>query len=79
MGRFLNDAKHHVERIQYYHENAPFRGYAQAYPHYSKLDELMSRAEKSKGDKRDVAAIEELRESVSDLMEEMRKRDGVEE
>jgi hypothetical protein len=79
MGRFLTDAKHHVERIQYYHENAPFRGYAQAYPHYSKLDELMSRAEKSKSDKRDVAAIQELRESVSDLMEEMRKRDGVEE
>jgi hypothetical protein len=78
MGRFLKDARHHVERILYYHENAPFRGYAQAYPHYSKLDELMSRAEKSKSDKRDVPAIRELRESVSDLMEEMRKRDGVE-
>jgi hypothetical protein len=41
MGRFLTDARQHVERIQYYHENAPFRGYAQAYPHYSKLDEVM--------------------------------------
>jgi hypothetical protein len=79
MGRFLKDARHHVERIQYYHENAPFRGYAQAYPHYSKLDELILRAEKSKSDKRDVPVIQELRESVSDLMEEMRKRDGVEE
>jgi hypothetical protein len=79
MGRFLNDAKHHIERIQYYHENAPFRGYAQAYPHYSKLDELVLRAEKSKSDKRDVPAIQELKESVSDLMEEMRKRDGIEE
>jgi hypothetical protein len=79
MGRFLNDAKHHIERIQYYHENAPFRGYAQAYPHYSKLDDLMLRAEKSKSDKRDVSVIQALKESVSDLMEEMRKRDGVEE
>ena len=78
MGRFLKDARHHVERIQYYHEHAPFRGYAQAYPHYSKLDELILRAEKSKSDKRDVPVIQELRESVSDLMEEMRKRDGVE-
>jgi hypothetical protein len=69
MGRFLTDARQHVERIQYYHENAPFRGYAQAYPHYSKLDELMLRAEKSQA----------LKESVSELMEEMRKRDGVEE
>lgn len=78
MGRFLKDARQHVEKIQYYHEHAPFRGYAQAYPHYSKLGELMLRAEKSKNDKRDVIVIEALRESVSDLMEEMRKRDGVE-
>jgi hypothetical protein len=39
----------------------------------------MLRAEKSKKDKRDVMVIQALKESVSELMEEMRKRDGVEE
>ena len=44
MGRYVKEARHNAEKIQYYYDHAGYRGYSQAKYHYSKLSELMMRA-----------------------------------
>ena len=75
MGRYAKEARYHFDRIQYYHRHAGFKAYSQSKHHYSKLTELIIRAERSKNDKNDAIVIQALQESVAELMEEMRKRD----
>jgi hypothetical protein len=74
MGKYLKEARVHIDRIQYYYNHAGFRGYSQAEYHYSKLSDLTLRAERSKHDKNDAIVIRVLRESVGRLMEEMKRR-----
>ena len=75
MGRYLNEARYHAERIRYYYRHGGDRGYSQANHHYSELSNLALRAERSKNDKNDAVVILALRESVSELMDEMRKHE----
>ena len=75
MRRYLKDARHCFNQIQYYHRHAPVGGYAQAEPYYSKIGNLQLSAEKSKNDKKDAIVIQALRESAGVLIEEMRQRE----
>ena len=73
MGRYLNEAWYHAERISYYHRHAGENGYKQAAYHYHELGSLGPRAERSKNDRNDSVVISVLRQSAAELMEEMRK------
>lgn len=48
MGQYKSEARHHLERIQYFHENAGPKGYKQAEYHYNKLARLLMAAQRSK-------------------------------
>jgi hypothetical protein len=74
MGRYLKEARHHAEKIQYYCDHAGPRAYSQAEYHHNELCELMLKAERSKNDKNDVILIQALKESSVSLMKEMQKR-----
>lgn|GEM_PF-1454017 len=71
MGRYLREAKHHAERIDYYHEYAGPLGYQQAEYHFHRLQGLVGRAGRSKNDKSDVAPILALRDAARAKMEKM--------
>lgn len=73
MGRYLKEARYHVERVRYYYKHGGDTGYSQATHHYSELADLALRAERSKNDKNDVVVILALRESVGELMNEIEK------
>lgn len=73
MRSYLTEARHHGERIQYYHRHAGVKGYKQAEYHYERLGQLSLSAERSKSGKNDAIRISILRESASESMEEMRK------
>ena len=74
MGRYIKDARYHIEKIKHYYKHGGDRGYYKASHNYSELSDLALRAERSKNNKNDVAIILALRESVSDMMDEMQKR-----
>ncbi len=40
---YLNDAKHHADRIKYYYDHAGANGHSQASYHYRKLGECYSK------------------------------------
>jgi hypothetical protein len=74
MGRYLTDARYHLERIEYYHRFAADLGYKQAKHHYDELCSLIGRSMQSKNDKHDAPVIVALKESAAELMDVMRKR-----
>jgi len=74
MGRYESKARHHFERIQYYHENAGPRGYRQALYHYDELGRLQMAAHNSKRNQSDASIIGIFREQAGHLMAEMKKR-----
>jgi len=74
MGRYLSKARHHAERIEYYHKIADQHGYAQAVYHWEQLSGLAYRADRSKNDKSDTPMILGIRESVQYMMDEMKER-----
>jgi hypothetical protein len=73
MGQYESKARHHLERIRYYHENAGPRGYAQAEYHYNELARLLMAAQGSKKNKSDAGIIAIFREQAGSLMAEMEK------
>ena len=73
MGQYESKARHHLERIRYYHENAGPRGYAQAKYHYNELARLQMAAQYSKKNKGDAGIIAIFREQAEPLMQEMKK------
>ncbi len=75
MGKYLNDARHHVEKIENYYNYAGERGYGQAVYHWDRLSELALRAMQSKNDKDDLGMIQELRKSCKLMMDEMKNRE----
>jgi hypothetical protein len=75
MGRYLKQARHHAQRIEYYHKHAGTLGFKQAQHHYFQLDYFMIGADRSKNDRTDAVVIRALRESADKLMEEMRRRE----
>lgn len=75
MGRYLTNARHHLERIQYYHRFAGLNAHRQAAYHYHELCTLIDRAMHSKNDKNDAVVIAALREPAAELMREMRQRE----
>lgn len=74
MGYYLRKAKHHDERIRYFHRHAGANGYKQANYHYDALCGLIDRALHSKNDKNDAVVIAALREPAAVLMREMHER-----
>lgn len=76
MGRYLRDARHHVKKIEHYYKYAGKRGYAQAEYHWNELSGLVHRAMRSKNDKGDAPLIQAIRESVKDMMDEMKEREA---
>jgi hypothetical protein len=72
MGRYLTNARYHLERIQYYHRVAGSNGHKQAANHYHELCTLIERAMHSKNDKNDAVVIAVLKQSAHELMDEMR-------
>ena len=75
MGKYLKEARHHVEKIQYYFDHTGAKGYSQAKYHYDELSNLLMRAHKSSKDKGDTSIIQTLYKSAGHLMEQMRKRE----
>jgi hypothetical protein len=74
MGRYLTNARYHLERIEYYHRVGADLGYKQAKYHYDELCSLIGRSMQSKNDKNDAPVIVALKESAVELMNDMRKR-----
>ena len=74
MPSYLQQARHHVARIQYLHKYARVRAYTQASPHYQALTDLALRAERStsRTSQRDSAVITALIHSIEPLMAEIR-------
>jgi len=62
MGRYESKARHHLEQIRYYHEDAGPRGYAQGKYHYNELAKLQMVAQYSKNNKSDASIIAIFRE-----------------
>jgi hypothetical protein len=75
MGRYESKARHHAEKIRYYHEHAGPAGYSQATYHWGELCNLMWRASRSKSGQADAVLIQLLTESAEPLMHEMKKRE----
>jgi len=75
MGKYLKEARHHVEKIQYYFDHAGAKGYSQAKYYYDELSNLLMRSYRSRKDKGDTSIIHALYKSVDHLMEQMRKRE----
>lgn len=60
MGQYLNEARHHANKIEHYYKHVgSSAGYSQALPHYQKLSELMRSASRSKNDQSDAQVIQE--------------------
>jgi hypothetical protein len=74
MGRYLRDARHHAERIEYYYKHAGTAGYSQAEYHWNELSGLILRAARSKNEQSDAAVIQGIRQSLKPMMDEMRQR-----
>lgn len=74
MGRHLNEARHHAERIEHFHKHAGTAGYAQAHYHWAKLSELYSRAGSSKHGKNDAQVIRLIMATSETLMNEMKSK-----
>jgi hypothetical protein len=74
MGQYLRQARHHAERIEYFHRHAGSAGHKQATYHYDQLCRLIDRASQSKNDKNDAVVIATLREPAAVLMGEMLER-----
>ena len=72
MGRYLREARHHAEKIEYYYNHAGTAGYSQAVYHWDKLSDLMVRAMRSKNDKSDAPVIRGIIDSSQTLMDEMK-------
>jgi hypothetical protein len=75
MGRYLKEARHHIEKIQKYFDHAGPKGYSQAKYHYDELSNLLMRVYRSSKDKGDAPIIQALKKSIDPLMEQMRKRE----
>jgi hypothetical protein len=75
MGRYLQEATHHAGKIKYYYDHAGNKGFSQAQNHYSKLCDLIYKANKSKNDKNDVVEIQSLKVIADSLMEKMKERE----
>jgi hypothetical protein len=75
MGKYLKEAGHHAEKIQYYFDHAGPNGYSQAKHHYDELSNLQMRAYKSSKDQGETSIIQALKKSADQLMEQMRKRE----
>jgi len=73
MGRYANEARRHAERIEHYYKHAGTTGYAQAEPHYSKLSGLIGRAARSKNDKNDAVIVQCIRDSCTQMMQDMKR------
>jgi len=73
IGQYESKAKHHLERIQYYHENAGPRGYAQAKYHYNELAKLQMVVQYSKKYKNEAPIIASFGKQAEPLMKEMKK------
>lgn len=74
MSTMLSDARHHVEKIQYYHLHAGSTGYSQARYHQLQLEEILNRALHSKCSMGTVYAIQKIIEDVQPLMDIMLQR-----
>ena len=74
MGRYENDAQHHLGRIKHAYEHAGFRGYSQAEYHWGELTALLRRASRSKNDKTAAIGIQEIIDSARTMMDEMQAR-----
>ncbi len=71
MSKNLKLARHHLERIEYYHQHAGPAGYNQARPHYEQLGEILLRSAKSEKRESDVILIQALIQSAEPLMKSM--------
>jgi len=75
MGRYLNDARYDAERIEYYHKYGGSNGYAQAEPHWNRLNQLAYRVIYSKKYSCEAPVIGKIVDSMRLLMDEMKKRE----
>ena len=75
MNTYLRDARHHAERIDYYHARAGEAGYSQARYHEQQLDELLIRAQRSKRGKDDVPVIKAIIEDARPKLIDMKRRE----
>ena len=92
MSQYESKARHHLERIGYYHENAGPRGYAQAKYHYNELAKLQMGVHYSKKYKNEAPIIASVlrqkslyfdchagldpESSISELDSRFRRNDG---
>ena len=77
MGRYLSKARKHAEKIKYFYDHAGERGYSQALYHWNKLSSLALRASRSKRDKNDAPLIQEIKNSLKNMMDEMEERKNI--
>jgi len=76
MGRYLAEARQHLEKIKYYDAHAGIRGYAQAIYPYSQLCALIKLSGESKNDKNDTSIIMFLKQTADELMNKMKDKRG---
>lgn len=76
MGRYLRDARHHLDQIRYLYDNAGDAGYGQAEYHWNELFRLLRSAQKSKNDKADAPMIQGLLDSAKPMMDELKKKES---
>ena len=74
MGKFLQSARSHADKIDHYYQHATHTGYDQAMYHVDELAALYSRASNSKNDKNDAIQIYKILNSKNDMMREMKDR-----
>jgi hypothetical protein len=72
MGEYERKARHALERIEYFYNNAGPRGYSQAMHYYNELAKLLMGARHSKKNKGDAGIIASFREQADPLMKEMK-------
>jgi hypothetical protein len=75
MGKYLTDAKRHMERIRYFYEHAGADGYSQAKYHYHKLGNCCHETALHRHHVADASVIQPLYENATRLMAVMRSRE----
>ena len=77
MGRYLREARQHAKKIEYFYDHAGESGFSQARYYWDELSSLALRASRSKRDKNDAPLIQEIKNSLKNMMDEMEERKNI--
>lgn len=75
MGRYLTDAKHHMNRIRHYYDHAGAAGHEQAQHHYHELGGCYKKSAGKNQHAGDAPVIKGMCDEAGKLMAEMKNRE----